>query len=112
MTRRFRSASATRSGVGNDDKTPISRFSDPPVNGLAPGVIPLPLRISSCLPSREYDTPVGYKAVGMNPSTKLRPALLTSTTATAFKSETATSSCLLSGESASALGVDVRGALG
>src|SRR5262245_31650173 len=63
-------------------------------------------------PSRLKMAPVGYQPVGTNPLTRLRPPLLTSTTATALMSALATSSVLPSGDSASEFGVDVVGAFG
>ena len=81
-------------------------------SGSAAGVSPLPLSTKICLPSRLKIAPVGYQPVGMNPSTKLRPPLLTSTTATALLSALATSSVWPSGDSASELGVEVGGASG
>ena len=91
-TLRENSNSVVRSGVGTMDTSPRSRFSMPPVSGLAAGVSPLPLSTKICLPSRLNTAPVGYQPVGMKPSTKLRPPLLTSTTATALMSAFATSS--------------------
>ncbi len=59
---------------------------------FAEGESPLPLSTKICLPSRLYTAPVGYQPVGMKPSTKLRPPLLTSMTARALMSAFATRS--------------------
>ena len=64
------------------------------------------------MPSLLKMAPVGYQPVGTNPLTMLRPPLLTSTTTTALLSAVDTISVWPSGESASELGVEVRGASG
>src|SRR5437870_12020328 len=84
----------------------------PELVGFAAGVIPRPLRTKMLFPSRLKIAPVGYRPVGIKPLTRLRPGLLTSTTATALLSAVAMRSVLPSGDSASELGVDVCGASG
>src|SRR5690606_20554378 len=73
---------------------------------------PLPEPMKSRLPSGDAATTVGYHAVGLNPSTRLYPDLLTSTKATLLLSELATKSTFSSGESANAEGVVPGGACG
>ena len=102
-----------RSGVGTIEIVPRKPLLLAVVDrDSAHGASPLPLRMKICWPSRLKIAPVGYQPVGMNPLTTLRAPLLTSTTATALLSALATSSVLPSGDSASELGVDVRGASG
>src|SRR3977135_3011798 len=90
----------------------MSRASLPPPWGLAADANPFPLRTNNCLPSRLKIAAVGYQPVGMKPSTKLRPPLLTSTTAIALVSPFATSNVRPAGDKARELGVEVAGAFG
>src|SRR6266850_4840249 len=112
MTRRVWSASVTRSGAATIETTPTMRRSMPLLVRFDAGAMPLPLRIRICLPSLVNTAEVGYQPVGMNPSTKLRAGLPTSTTATALLSALATISVRPSGDNATELGVAVGGACG
>src|SRR6186713_3235011 len=94
------------------ETAPCSRTSLRSSGGLGDDTSPLPLRMNICLPSLLKMAPVGYQPVGTNPLTKLRPPLLTSTTATALVSAVDTIRVRPSGESASELGVEVGGAFG
>src|SRR5712692_7458547 len=102
-TLRVCSASVVRSGVGTSARDPSSRFSQLPFVGA--DARPLPLRMKICRPSRLKRAPVGYRPAGMKPETLLRALLLTSMTATALLSATATISFWPSGDNATELGV-------
>src|SRR5271157_988185 len=80
--------------------------------GFAFGAPPLPLATSRCLPSGVTRTDVGYQAVGIKPSDRLRPGWRTSNTATALTLALATYNVFWSGDSARLLGVAPGGSLG
>src|SRR5579871_1752634 len=91
---------------------PTSRVSMPPLVMFGADVCPLPFSTRICLPSRVNTAPVGYHPVGTKPLTNACVELLTSTTATAFRSAFETTSVEPSGDSASEFGVDVGGSSG
>src|SRR5262245_44627243 len=80
--------------------------------GLAFGALPLPLAISSFLPSGVMRTEVGYQPVGINPSARLRPGMATSKTATVLLLALATNKVFSSGERARLFGVEPGGQSG
>ena len=73
---------------------------------------PLPLPISTRLPSGVTVTTVGYQPVGMNPVTLLCPRSVMATTATLLLSASATYNSWPSGDNARELGVLPTGAFG
>src|ERR1700722_5207496 len=82
------------------------------LTGFVEGVIPFPLRMKICVPSRLKIAAVGYQPVGMKPLTNAWMGLLMSMSAIALLSPFATRSVLPSGEIDRESGVAVGGAFG